>query len=177
MGHFAVTAIGEDRPGIVAGLTGALHDLGGNLADVSSTILRGHFAMMFVVDAPRETDAEHLWEALVHAAEPLGVAVTVRDVEAGPAERPHATHSLVVYGSDRPGIVARFTRLLADRRVNITDLSCRLVEEEDEPVYAMVAELALLPDVDAVDLAAEVEKTGGDLDVDVTFRPIDIDTF
>jgi predicted amino acid-binding ACT domain protein len=30
MPHFAVTAIGSDRPGIVAGLTEALRDVGGN---------------------------------------------------------------------------------------------------------------------------------------------------
>src|SRR5207237_7212888 len=52
MAHFAVTAVGVDRPGIVAGLTGVFVEHGCNLEDCSMTILRGHFAMTLVVDAP-----------------------------------------------------------------------------------------------------------------------------
>ena len=128
MAHFAVVAIGADRPGIVAALTGALFEAGGNLEDVSSSILRGHFAIMLVVDAP--VPAEELERDLVDAARPLGVSVTVRDVEAGAPRRARATHTLVAYAADKPGIVAGLTRLLADRSVNVTDLSCRLTQDE-----------------------------------------------
>ena len=41
---FAITVVGHDRPGIIAEVTGALADLGGNLEDSSMTLLRGHFA-------------------------------------------------------------------------------------------------------------------------------------
>src|SRR5438094_166616 len=50
--HFAVSAVGADRPGIVAAVTGAFLEHGCNLEDTSMTILRGHFAMMLVVAAP-----------------------------------------------------------------------------------------------------------------------------
>ena len=39
MNLVAVTVIGNDRPGIVAGVSKALFDAGCNLEDVSSTIL------------------------------------------------------------------------------------------------------------------------------------------
>ena len=45
----AVTVLGHDRPGIIADVTGALAELGGNLEDSSMTLLRGHFAMTLVV--------------------------------------------------------------------------------------------------------------------------------
>ena len=48
MTHFAVTAVGADRPGIVAAVTGAFAEHGCNLEDSSMTILRGQFAMMLV---------------------------------------------------------------------------------------------------------------------------------
>lgn len=173
MAHYAITAIGTDRPGIVAGLTEALRDLGCNLEDVSSTILRGHFTMMFVVDAP--VDAEKLRESLAGAGEPLGVSVTVRDVEAGAPDRPAATHTLTVYGADRPGIVAGIARLLADRGVNVTNLSCRIVGEE-APVYAMVAELQLPEEEDASDLGSAIDGRARELEVDASIRPIEIET-
>ena len=175
MAHFAVIAIGSDRPGIVAALTGALYELGGNLEDVDSSILRGHFAIMLVVDAPDGLEGSALADALRQAAEPLGVSVTVRDVEAGKPGRPGATHVLVAYASDRPGIVARMTSLLATRGVNITDLSCRLTAE-DPPVYALVAEVALPEGVEAEALGEELAGIGRELGVDVTFRPLEADT-
>ncbi len=175
MGHFAITAIGKDRPGIVAGLTGALRDLGGNLEDVSSTILRGHFAMMLVVDAKPDANVERLHATLSAAGDRLGVDVTVSDVEVGTPDRPAATHVLSVYGADHPGIVAAFAGLLAERGANITDLSCRLTSG-DAPVYVMLAEIAVPEGVDAEALTTELGRLAGEVGVDATFAPIEVET-
>lgn len=174
MAHFAITAIGEDRPGIVAAITEALFDVGGNLEDVSSTILRGHFAMMLVVNLP-EGEASGLQQKLEQAASPLGISVAVRDVEAGVPDRPNATHVLVVYGADQPGIVSGLSRALADRGVNITNLSCRLVEGETD-IYTMTAELEVPDGVDPERLGAELTGLSTQIGVDVTFRPIEVET-
>ena len=175
MPHFAITAIGKDRPGIVAGLTAALRDLGGNLEDFSSTILRGHFAMMLVVDTPDDVPGDHLRERLAIAAEPLGVQVTVSDVEAGAPDRPTATHVLSVYGSDHPGIVASFAGLIAGKGVNVTDLSCRLTGG-DKPLYSMVAEVTLPDGVDPDELQRAIADTAAEVGVDATFAPIEVET-
>jgi glycine cleavage system transcriptional repressor len=175
MPHFAITAIGRDRPGIVSGLTGALRDLGGNLEDVSSTILRGHFSMMLVVDTPDGVGAQQLGERLARAADPLGVHVTVSDVEAGTPERPIATHVLSVYGADQPGIVASFATLLADRGANITDLSCRLTGG-DRPIYVLIAEVALPANLDAHELGSVITDTAAEVGVDATFAPLEVET-
>jgi glycine cleavage system transcriptional repressor len=171
--HVAVTAFGADRPGIVAGLTEALFEAGANLEDVASTILRGHFAMMLVVDAPEP--AERLAVRLTEAMEPLGVSVTVRNVGAGRPERAQPTHSLSVYGADRPGIVAGVARTLADAGVNITDLTCRRVGDPGREVYAMLGEVAVPPDADPGRLGDALRTLGGELSVDVTFAPIEPD--
>lgn len=173
MAHYAVTAIGGDRPGIVAALTGALHELGGNLEDVSSTILRGHFAMMLVVDAPGEPG--EVRAALERAAGPVGVQVHVADVEAGAPERPRATHVLTAYGSDRPGIVARLAMLLSERGINITDLSCRRTAGPD-PIYVMVAEVAVPEAVAADDVEGAVLGAARDLAVDARVEPVEVET-
>ena len=175
MAHFAVIAIGADRPGIVAALAGGLYEQGANLEDVSSSILRGHFAIMLVVDAAEGATAEGLRASLARAVEPLGVSVEVRDVEAGAPRRVHASHALVAYGADRPGIVAGLAGILAERGANVTDLSCRMTGGDPE-VYVLVAEVGLPEGLDADALRAEIEQRGGELGVDVTFRAIDADT-
>src|SRR2546423_4648007 len=52
----ALSAIGRDRPGIVAALTGVLLDHGLNIEDSQATILRGHFSIVLIVATPDELD-------------------------------------------------------------------------------------------------------------------------
>jgi glycine cleavage system transcriptional repressor len=173
MAHVAVMAIGADRPGILAALAGALFEAGANLEDVSSTILRGHFASMLVVDTPE--DAGELERRLAEAVRDMDVSVTVRAVAEDAGARPSPTHVLVAYAPDRPGIVATLTGLLAGRGVNITDVSCRMVSPDD-PVYTFVAELEVPGGVDPAGLGADLRRAAEDLGVDVSFHPVDADT-
>ncbi|MBI4261881.1 MAG: ACT domain-containing protein [Actinobacteria bacterium] len=174
MAHYAVMAIGADRPGILAAVTGALYGAGANLEDVSSTILRGHFASMLVVEAPEGLAREGLEAALREAVASLDVSVMVREAEAaGPPSQ--ATHTLVAYAPDRPGIVARLSGLLAGKGVNVTDVSCRMVSE-DRPVYTLVAELDVPAGVDPDALGADLRALGGELGVDLTFGPVEVET-
>jgi glycine cleavage system transcriptional repressor len=171
--HFAVTAIGDDRPGIVAAVAGSLFEMGCNLEDVSSTILRGSFAIMLVVDAPEgldRIDLEHRLDADLN-----GMSVEVRGAPSERVASAPTTHTLVAYGSDRPGLVARMAAALADRDVNITDLSCRLVGDE-EPVYAMVADLAVPATADADGLARAIADLASEMGVDATFRGVETET-
>ena len=56
MSLFAVSAIGRDRPGIVAAVSRVLLDLEGNVEDSQMSILRGHFAVMLIVALPSGVD-------------------------------------------------------------------------------------------------------------------------
>src|SRR4051794_24458231 len=122
MPHVAVTAVGLDRPGIVAAVTGVLVEHGANLEDTAMTRLGGHFAMVLVVEVAE--DAATLERALV--AETDGLTVSVRPI--ADVDDVGATGSgwaVTVHGADRPGIVHRVTSLLAEHRANIVDLSTR----------------------------------------------------
>lgn len=171
MPELAVTAVGADRPGIIARVTGVLLQHGGNLEDSSMTILGGHFAIMLLVSA--DAEAETLERALADATGDLGLVVTVRPVGAGASSRP-ATHVLSVYGSDRPGIVHGATDALAAAGVNVTDLQTRVLEGE-QPVYAMTLEVAV---PDGVDEAAVIDAVRQRLDgVEVSIHELDVETF
>lgn len=169
----AVTVIGNDRPGIVAGVTRVLYEKGCNLEDVTSTILRGHFAMMLVVRPPQGTDAPALEEALATTASDLGLTVTARPVEDVSVEVSAPTHMVSVYGADRPGIVYRVTQLLADAGANITDLTSRVIGDERNPVYALMVEVS----IEGRDLETRLTELKDKLGVDITVHPIETDVF
>jgi glycine cleavage system transcriptional repressor len=171
MSEYAVTAIGRDRPGIVAAISGALFELGGNIADSRMAILGGHFAVMLIVDAPDEVGADRLGQRLGAVRDELELeALQVNEV-AHLADSDHPTHLVSVYGADHPGIVHAVTTVLAERAVNVTDLQTRVAGSADAPLYVMLIEVAL-GDADVDALAAALQGAGERAEVDVTLREI-----
>ena len=175
MAHFAVTAVGADRPGIVAAVTGALAEHGCNLEDSSMTILRGQFAMMLVVDAPAGVAAGDLQAALAGPAAALDLVLTVRPASEAPPGADADSWTVSVHGADHPGIVHGVTALLADRSVNIVDLSTRVIGAAGTPVYTMILEVTLPPGGDPHQLQADLEAKAGELGVTCRLHPSEAD--
>lgn len=175
MSHFAVTAVGADRPGIVAAVTGAFVGLGCNLEDSSMTILRGQFAMMLVVDAPAGVGLADLEAALAGSALALDLVVAVRPA-AEPADAAEAAAdagawTVSVYGADHPGIVHGVAALLAERNVNIVDLSTRVVGAPEAPAYTMMLEVTLPAGADPRALEQALAAIAGELGVTCRLHP------
>ena len=176
MPHVAVTAVGVDRPGIVAAVTKVLMDHGGNLEDTAMTRLGGHFAMVLVVEVPGDEDAAALERALGAEAAPLGLSVTVRHI--ADVADPHdvgTAWSVSMHGADRPGIVHRVTALLADAGANIVDLSTRRVATDAGTGYVVLAEVVLPDSVVPERLEADLEALAAELGVDVHLEPDEAD--
>jgi glycine cleavage system transcriptional repressor len=176
MAHYAVSAVGADRPGIVAAVTGAFLEHGCNLEDTSMTILRGHFAMMLVVATPEDLAQQTLENALAGPASDLELVVAVREIDDGvPASPEGDSWTVSVYGADRPGIVHRVASLLADSGVNIVDLTTRVIGDAARPVYAMILEVTLPPAADANALKGRLTDLASDLGVECSLHPSDAD--
>jgi glycine cleavage system transcriptional repressor len=144
--RFAVAVMGRDRPGIVADVTSALLDLDGNVEDVATSILRGHFAMMLVFEVARPTSVDAVRGGLRALPRPGDLTLSVWPAE-GSAGNTEATHLLSVYGPDRMGIVHAVAQELAALGVNICDMVCRL-HDENGPVYVLTVEVAIPGEVD-----------------------------
>lgn len=142
MNEIAVTAVGSDRPGIMAALTEPLLHVGGNLADCRAALLRGSFAVALLVIVPDAVDAHQVDALLRPVAERLGLGLWT-----GPASPPDDESAwgprcvVSVYGVDHPGIVHAVTTALADAGANIVDLSARAAGRP--PIYALAVEVDL----------------------------------
>ena len=167
--YYAVSAIGRDRPGIVAAISRVLLDVDGNIEDSQMSILRGHFAVMLIVAVP-ESKRSELQSGLEAVRAELGLeAMAVNEVEQlDRGEEP--THVLSVYGADHPGIVHTVSEALADRGANITDVQTKLSGAGESPVYVMLIEIAVSGEVEQLReaLAAVGEEAG----LDVSLREL-----
>ena len=168
MHDLTVSAIGEDRPGIVAAVTGVLLEHGCNLADCSMSLLRRQFAMILLVEAPDELSDEGLASALQEPAGRLGLVTSVRRVAHAETSSSGRPHVVSVYGPDRPGIVHRVASVLAARGANVTDLMSRLA---GDGLYTVVVDVDLPDETDAGEVADELRAAAREMGVEITFRP------
>ena len=173
--HFAVTVISKDRPGIVADTAEVLYRLGCNVEDSSCTMLGGDFAMILTVSHVKPFTKSRLVDEFRRLHDEKGLVAHVRTLTEEDLNHPVPTGELClisVYGADRPGIVYRVTRELADRQVNIADLNTRLIGSEEEPVYVMMLE-AYLPDGTTVEEAEHLlAGLRAELNVEIGVRAI-----
>ena len=177
MPQLALSAIGRDRPGIVAAATAVLLRHGVNVEDSRMSILRGHFAMTLILGLPDGADRKSLAADLDEVAADLGLeALALSAVEPRAEATPAPTHMVSIYGVDHPGIVHHATRVLAEHRVNITDLETRLVEGEGEPsLYALLIEVAVPDDVDATAVDRSLAEIAASEVVEVSLRELSSD--
>ena len=173
--HIAVTIIGKDRPGIVAGAAEVLYRLGCNIEDSSSTILGGEFAMILIVSHDRPFSKTRLLQDFKAFGESMQLSVFARVLTKGEVryEAPAGELCMVsVYGSDRPGIVYRITWELAQRNINISDLNTKLIGSPEEPVYVLMLEAALPEGLGVEDVSRLLEKLKKELNVEIGVRSI-----
>jgi glycine cleavage system transcriptional repressor len=174
--EFAVWALGADRPGIVASVTGVLFQMGCNLKDCSMSVLSGHFAMMMLVEGPDDLAPEALEAELAKAEGCAELTVAVRPAgESASIVVEGEPYIVSVYGSDHPGIMHRIATVLADQSVNITDVNTRVIGGDDEPVYAMLLEVTLPRSLDPGELDGALQATAAEVGVDASLHPIDAD--
>jgi glycine cleavage system transcriptional repressor len=172
MPKLIVTAIGNDRPGIVGQLTGSLHSSGVNILESRMVNLRGQFAILLLLEAP---DPGAVKNALPQAGREFGLSITV--AEPPSADRPAPKTKglpfrLKTYSLDQPGVVHRVSEVLRSLGVNIEDLAAR---QESAPfagdlLFIMEMRLTVPPSVSVkklrTDLEAVCEKLNADLDLE-----------
>lgn len=171
----ALSAIGQDRPGIVARLTRALFEQGCNLEESSMTRLKGEFAILLLVTLPDTMTPAALESAVEPAGRSLGLTILVRELtpEETRAEDDSRTlpYTLVVYGADRPGIVFRVTDAAARHVLNITDLRTRVTGPA--PVYSLIMELEAPSEAAVQAFRGDLQKLRGELHVETTLEPVE----
>ena len=170
MSLVAVSVIGVDRPGIIAAVTGALAQVGGNLEDSSMTILGGHFAMSLIVSLEADDDAVRA--ALEPVTASLGLSSFVGKVTDQPDHTSTGSPYVVsVHGADRPGIVSRVMGVIASYGGNVSDLTTRLSGE----LYVVVADVEVPLDVDIDALRGSLDAAADELGVEITVRAAEPD--
>ncbi len=120
---YIITVQGLDRPGLVAGISEILAKANVNLLDVDQTVIRKLFAMFMIADFTAASKKfEEVKEDLFKKARELRMKVSIEPYVFDESLKRKEERNLIlltIIGKDRPGIVARFSKICADNGVNI----------------------------------------------------------
>ena len=166
MASYVISVLGDDRTGLVAAVSEAIDQHGGNWERSHMTQLAGKFAGVVQATVP-DSNADDFVAAL-ESLETQGVLEVA--VEAGRASTPPRTAvELRLVGNVHPGIVHELSRLLASKGVSIDDLQ---TDTSAAPMgggvlFEAVATLRLPNGLDVGSLVDDLEAVAADLMVDV----------
>jgi glycine cleavage system transcriptional repressor len=124
--ELVITVMSRDRVGIVAGVTAAIAARKGNVSAMSQTVMRGYFTIIITAGFPAGVSPEAVRAEVAAAGEPGELAVAVTAWEPAAVSEPVVKDSdvfvLSIIGPDQPGIIAKISRFLQSRNINIIDL-------------------------------------------------------
>jgi glycine cleavage system regulatory protein len=164
--YYAIQAIGKDKPGLVAKITGVVcEEFGCNIEGSAMTIVGGHFASTLIASTVAEISEARLRQALV-AELALGLHVSpIAEADVGRALR-EASHEVTVETLERHGLVLEISRVLFDQGMNINYLGSSCNPSRD--TCTVVITTALPGSMSAKELEWLLEETlPGDVFVDV----------
>jgi len=171
--RWIVTALGKDRPGIVAGVTKVLYQLGCNLEDSAMTRLESEFAIMLIFSTGRRISPLRLRQAFLAIERRLQLVVHLKPLSSAETRAPRGAgnrHLISVYGGDRPGIVFRVAELLARHRINVTDVHTHRSRGAARSLYLMLLEVEIPPRLAVPAFERRLKGLGKRLGVQVSLR-------
>lgn len=117
-----ITALGEDRPGIIRELAGAVAETGSNIEASRMTILGREVAVLMMISG-RWNELAKLESSLPNCAKRMGMDIHVKRTQAQHQGKQLLPYSVEVIALDAPGIVAGLAEFFASREINIREMN------------------------------------------------------
>ncbi len=156
MVEYILSVAARDRSGIIAELSGALFELGGNILSATQTVLHDYFAMIILCamdESVNPEDIRNKFDQRIGSEFNLYIAKR-QPATIGPGQT--RTFIITLIGPDRPGVLHALTNYLASKQINIDDLRCQTTEGE----FLVICQVSVPEELDVDALQADLEASG-----------------
>ena len=116
-----ITALGKDRPGLVASLTEAINQQQCSICESRMSLLGGEFAIIMLVEGQWNNIAK-LEQTLPTLQDSLELILQTKHTEQRETKASAIPYTVEVLALDNPGIVHKVTDFFCFRKINIHDL-------------------------------------------------------
>jgi glycine cleavage system transcriptional repressor len=167
-----ISVLGTDQPGIMAAVATVITEHGGNIENLSQTLLQSVFGALLMVSMPEDSQCEELHQALQQVGQKMRLSIHVDPwdeqltpwQENTPEVQPYI---LTVIGPDRRGLVAEVSTQLARHGVNITNIQAIFKGGKNPMDNLMVFEVDVPRSTVMQDLRDALDEVGQRLDIEI----------
>jgi len=122
--NLVITALGNDKPGIMNKLSKAILDNGGNITESRMMVLSGEFAIMLLVTGNKD-GIEKLNSRLDEIGNSLGLTIVARETRQTVSATKRLPYHVSVVSMDHPGIVHNISDFLSSHNLNIEEIETK----------------------------------------------------
>ncbi len=169
-----ISVMSKDRTGIVADITGAIYELGGDLADLNQSTLGGYLTMILFATFDGDITPAMLMDRVAAIDSPTALDVVAREIrqthDPALSELPRKTYIMTTQGLNRKGLVYGVSSFCFEHDINILDLATTIKGD----IYTMVLQLDLSRVESIVEVRAELDKYARDHDLQIVLQHHDL---
>jgi glycine cleavage system transcriptional repressor len=171
--QLVLSALGEDRPGIIDELSRCVMSSGCNILDSRMVVLGGDFALLLQVGGNWNTLAK-LEDQLPGLGERLGLAISARRTREQPTDKDLLPYAVEVVAMDQPGIVHNLARFFSQRKINIHEMitSSYPAAHSGTPMFSVHMTVGIKANIRISDLREEFSEFCDNLNLDAVIEPI-----
>ena len=119
--YLVISALGQDRPGLIAELSQTVLNTGCNIEDSRMSILGGEFAIIMLVSGAWNNIAK-LEDSLASGSGKHGLVIQCRRTQPRKLTHEEIPYTIEVVSLDHPGIVQQIAGFFSKRNINIHDM-------------------------------------------------------
>jgi glycine cleavage system transcriptional repressor len=168
-----VSILCEDRPGLIADVTGRLYELGINLGDTSFAVLGTGAKLTLVAKLPSDIRIADVEEDLRSMPVLEGAELSVMPFAYRETHQPsaHITHRIEISGDDSPGLIARLSEALRPMGANIVELNSDSVPGTSAVRFLLRMAIWVPPGKEAVCMAT-IANTAGQMNLSCRWQQV-----
>lgn len=136
-----ITAYGKDRPGLVNQITSILGKNNVNIVDIEAKSMRGLFIIFLIVDlSTGRISKSELIKKYSELSKKIDLFINIEPYKEGRRKAEKNLMYLTILGIDKPGIIAKVSKLMAEHEVNIE--SIKMISRGELIVMEMLVDIS-----------------------------------
>lgn len=171
--HFVISALGNNRPGLVHQLSKAVKECGCNILDSRMAVLGGEFAVILLLAGTWDAIAK-IESMIPRLEDSLDLTLISRRTEVREKVANLMPYAVEVVASDRPGIVHDIAQFFSSRDINIEELftGSYAAAHTGTPMFSLHVTISVPTNTSIAALRGEFMDLCDQLNLDAVMEPV-----
>ncbi len=171
--RLVISALADDRPGIVDELSDIIYNLNLSIEDSRMTVLGGEFAILLLVSG-KAPALENLLAKSTELEQSLNMKLLIKPTTVPSSTDNAAPYLVEVAALDHPGIVNNISHFFSSRNINIVNLQteCYAAPHTGSPMFALHMTIGISADVNLAQLREDFSETCDALNLDAELNSL-----